>query len=113
MNILGWLKQIYYIICWIIVILYAKEPTKTEEFGSNGFHWEYTDLNWDLLGPLIILMTIMGLIYIWTIVWLCDGKMRTLKLLNNMKENNNAINIIENLYKKKPEIEITCRCYHV
>ena len=113
MNILGWLKQIYYIICWIIVILYAKEPTKTEEFGSNGFHWEYTDLNWDLLGPLIILMIIMSLIYIWTIVWLCDGKMRTLKLLNNMNENNNAINIIENLFKEKPEIEITCRCYHV
>ena len=43
----------------------------------------------------------MGLIYIWTIIWLCDGKMRTLKLLNNMNENNHAINIIENLFKGK------------
>lgn len=48
MNILGWLKQIYYIICWIVVILYAKEPTKTETFGS--LNWEDTEPNWSLLG---------------------------------------------------------------
>ena len=40
-NILGWVKQIYYIYCWIIIIVFAEcfeyEVTKYNSWSGNPY----------------------------------------------------------------------------
>ena len=89
---LGWSKQILYIFGWIIAILYIND---TESY----------------FGIFILTMTFIGTIYIWNLCLMLFTS-KTMELLRNLNENNSINNIMNQLFKEKPVVNITCSCYH-
>ena len=90
---LGWSKQILYICGWIITILYIND---TEPY----------------FGIFVLTMTFIGTIYIWNLCLLFFMS-KTMKLLSDLNENNSINNIMNQLFKEKPVINIVCSCYHL
>ena len=112
-KILGWLRQIYYICCWIFVIIFVKYGTYVERID---FYWHVSESVRYRIGifiPFIISMTLMGMIYLLNFIFLCVGSNRVFKLLSNINENDSINKIIDNLLKEKPEVIINCLCYHM
>ena len=96
-KVLGWLKQIYYICCWIFVIIFVKYGTYVER---NDYYWFVSYSTRHRIGifiPFIISMTFMGMIYFANFICLCIGSNRVFKLLSNINENN-SINKIMVIY---------------
>ena len=112
-KIWGWIKQIYYIYCWIMTIIFAKYGTYEERID---YYWhESVSIRYHI-GLLIIFLisiSLMGLIYFINFIWLCVWPNRVLTLLSNINENNLINNIINNLLKEKPEVIINCLSYHM
>ena len=92
LKCLGWSKQILYIFGWIITILYISD---TESY----------------FGIFILTMTFMGTVYIWNLC-LMFFTSTTMELLSDLNENNSINNIMNQLFKEKPIVNITCSCYH-
>ena len=90
---LGWSKQILYIFGWIITILYINN---TESY----------------FGIFILTVTFIGTIYIWNLCLLFFTS-KTMILLSNLNENNSINNIMNQLFKEKPVVNISCSCYHL
>jgi len=92
----GWTKQIYYIYTWFCIIRYIL----VDEEIKN-----------DYLFSFLTNLCMMIVLYAWTLLWLCIFS-KTMTLLKNINEDN-EINIVMNqLFQKKPKIEIVCSCYH-
>ena len=114
-NIWGWAKQIYYIFCWIIIILYAKYP----EYEVIQYHiWNnepYVTTRMNIALFVLFLLSIISMfcIYVYTFVSLCLGKNRGIKLLDNINESDSINKIIDTLLKEKPEVIVNCLCYHL
>lgn len=112
-KILGWLKQIYYIYCWIITIIFAKFGTYEKKIDYYWYESVSTYYDTGILITFIISISCMGIFYLMSLIWLCMGSNRVIKLLSNINENNRINNIIDNLFKEKPEVIINCLCYHM
>jgi len=91
---LGWSKQIFYIYSWIIIYLFAKD---TESIG--------------LLINFIITITALITIYLISNIFMFFFS-KTFVLLSNINENNSINQIMNELFKEKPVVNITCSCYH-
>jgi hypothetical protein len=91
----GWTKQIFYIFSWIIIITYIKSD----------------DFNPGLFALFLLCITVSLVIYSISIVFLFVSS-KTLKLLNNINENESIHEIMEKLFKEKPVVNIACSCYH-
>ena len=112
-NILGWLKQIYYILCWIFIAMFVKFGTYVERIN---YYWHVSvsiRYKIEMLVPFIISMIVMGMIYLVNLIFLCVGANRVFKLLSNKQEDISINKIIDNLLKEKPEVIINCVCYHM
>ena len=112
-NILGWLKQIYYILCWIFIAMFVKFGTYVERIN---YYWHVSvsiRYKIEMLVPFIISMIVMGMIYLVNLIFLCVGANRVFKLLSNKQEDISINKIIDNLLKEKPEVIINCLCYHM
>ena len=113
-NILNWIKQIFYIYCWIIIIVYAKcgkYEVIEYNFSNNTQNITYKT-NYTIFGVFIASIVIMSLVYAYSLVGLCLGRKRGIKLLNNINKNTSINKIIDTLLKEKPEVIIECECYH-
>jgi hypothetical protein len=110
--VLGWLKQIFYVFCWIMTIIYAKYGKYEEEIYNYFYHDTIIRDNNAITIPFIISISFMGSIYIFSFVILCIYGSKSLELLNNTKENININKIMDTLFKEKPIVSINCMCYH-
>ena len=114
-NILGWIKQIFYICCWSILIVYVvfEENEVINEDSRNGGQYVAKETNSKILAFLVISMILMFGIYFVSLINLCAGKNRVIKLLSNINESSSINQIMEILLKEKPEVVINCVCYHM
>ena len=110
--VLGWLKQIFFVFCWIMTIIYAKYGQYEEEIDLYFYHETIMRDNNAIMIPFIISISFMGSIYIFSFIILCIYGSKSLELLNNTKENININKIMDTLFKEKPIVSINCMCYH-
>ena len=98
---IGWIKQIFYIFCWILVFIFTGTIKKGEDINDHFGFFMFCIIAWSF----------MITFYSVSFVYLCKSK--TYILLSNMNINNSINNIMENLFKEKPEVNIKCNCYHM
>ena len=113
-NILGWIKQIFYIYCWIIIIVFAKcgEYEAVNYNSWSGEPYVVTRMNFVLFGVFLASLMIMIIIYSYSFIGLCLGKNRAIKLLDNINQSTSINEIIDTLLKEKPLVSVNCLCYH-
>ena len=113
-NILGWIKQIFYIYCWIIIIVFAKcgEYEAVNYNSWSGEPYVVTRMNFALFGVFLASLMIMIIIYSYSFIGLCLGKNRAIKLLDNINQSTSINEIIDTLLKEKPLVSVNCLCYH-
>ena len=104
--VLGWLKQIFYIFCWIMTIIYAKYGKY--EVRVDLWYSSYIEMrdNIAIMIPFVVSISFMGTIYMISLIFLCIFGSKSLELLNNIKENININKIMDTLFKEKPIVSI-------
>lgn len=102
-NFIGWLKMLYYIYCWVLIFIFIHKIKSNEDLVDNtGF-----------LITFLISLIFMLSIYMFELSSFCSYW--TYKLLCNINSNDSIDsinNIMEVLFKEKPEVNISCICYH-
>ena len=110
--ILGWIKQIYYIYCWIMVFVYVEygEYEEIKYHSYSGEPYVSTESNLAIFFIFLTSMIIMLVFYSITLAFMYNN--RAMKILDNINENNSMNKIMDILLKEKPEVLINCVCYH-
>lgn len=111
--ILGWLKQIIYIFTWIITIIFAKYGIYEETEYYYYYEDTTTTVDFGLTMTFAISISCTITFYAVSFLYVCMGKNRVIKLLSNINEDSSINNIIDNLLREKPEVSISCMCYHM